>query len=445
MRSSWPARLLPVFQALAEGGWLSVVYAALQVATGEQPRIGVLELAMLAGLGMAWARRRRWRTPTAEAAGLPLLALLGGAAGWFLDPAVRIALIDGHAAVAFGLHVPGWLAAVAVVRGGLHASPDDDEEVGDRLLRFGVPGLAAPWLLGSLASAGALRAAFTATAFVSTMAFAVGAFAALGMARLEDVRITTGSDWRRSRAWLALVAGISLASLLIGIPAAVLLGVPMAALAAAIFGPLRLLFLLLILATTPLIVLIAAATELLRPLLPKGITLPQIKLPNLGGDPLPASTPIPTIVVIVVVAVLALIELAVLALIIYLRWEERRRMAVGDADDFEERSIVIPPEEPPALPAALPRSRRRRNLGEPEGAYLAALDALQRDGRWARRASESPGAHARRVTAEGLAGAAFGRLALAYQLVRYGGRRLPERERRRSRRRLEALRRHLGR
>ncbi len=445
MRSSLPARLLPVFQALAEGGWLSVVYAALQVAVHEEPRVGVLELALLAGAGMAWARRRRWRSPVVEAAGLPLLALAGGAAGWFLDPAVRVALVDGHAGVAAGLHIPGWLAAVAVVRGGLHGSADDDEEVGDRLLRFAVPGLAAPWLLGSLVSSGPLRAAFTATAFVSTMVFAASAFAALGLARLEAVRVTTGSDWRRSRAWLALVAGISLASLVIGVPAALLLGVPLAALAAAVFGPLRLLFLLAILLTTPLIILIAAATELLRPFLPQQISLPQINLPNLGTDPLPASTPIPTIVVIAVVAVLALIELFVLGLMIYLRWQERHMLALVDAGDFEERSIVIPPEEPPAPPAAARRSRRRRNPADPEDAYIAALDALQRDGRWPRLPSESPAAHARRVAGEGLDERAFGRLAIAYQLVRYGGRRLPSPERRRTSRRLDSLRRRLAR
>ncbi len=87
-----------------------MVYAAIQVAAGEEPRIGVLELAMLAGAGMAWARRRRWRSPLVEAAGLPLLALAGGAVGWFLDPAVRVALVGGQLSLAAGLHVPGWLA-----------------------------------------------------------------------------------------------------------------------------------------------------------------------------------------------------------------------------------------------------------------------------------------------------------------------------------------------
>jgi len=445
MRSSWPARLLPVAQALAEEGWLAVAYAALQVATGEEPRIGVLEMALLAGVGMAWSRRRAWRTPLVEAAGLPILALLGAGLGWFLDPAVRTALVGGHGDVALGLHVPGWLAGVAVVRGGVHGSAEDDEEVQDRLLRFAIPGLAVPWLIGSLSTQGALRDAFTATAFVSTMVFAASSFAALGLARLEAVRSRTGSDWRQSRAWLALVAGISVAAIVIGLPAAALLGVPLAALAAAVFGPIRLLILLAILVTTPLIVLIAAATELLRPLLPEQIGLPHLTLPNLGGDPLPATSSIPTIVVFVVVGLLAVLELTVLGMIIYLRWQERRRMAIVAAGDFEERSIVVPGDEPPPSAPHPPARRRRRGASDPEGAYLAALDALERDGRWPRNPDESPRAHARRAAAEGLGDPGFGRLALAYQLVRYGGRRLPRGELGRTRERLGALLRRLGR
>ena len=79
MRSPWPARvLLPAAQALAEGSWLAVVYAALQAATGQFPWIGPLEFGVMAAAGMAWGRRRRWRSPAADALGLPLLALAGG-------------------------------------------------------------------------------------------------------------------------------------------------------------------------------------------------------------------------------------------------------------------------------------------------------------------------------------------------------------------------------
>jgi hypothetical protein len=52
-----PSRMLPVVQCLAEGGLLAVVAAALQALFGEVPIIGPLEFAILAGAGMAWARR----------------------------------------------------------------------------------------------------------------------------------------------------------------------------------------------------------------------------------------------------------------------------------------------------------------------------------------------------------------------------------------------------
>jgi len=145
------------------------------------------------------------------------------------------------------------------------------------------------------------------------------------------------------------------------------------------------------------------------------------------------------------VGLLAVLELTVLGMIIYLRWQERRRMAIVAAGDFEERSIVVPGDEPPPSAPHPPARRRRRGASDPEGAYLAALDALERDGRWPRNPDESPRAHARRAAAEGLGDPGFGRLALAYQLVRYGGRRLPRGELGRTRERLGALLRRLGR
>ncbi|MGZ6373059.1 MAG: DUF4129 domain-containing protein [Candidatus Limnocylindria bacterium] len=445
MRSSWPGRLLVVLQVLAEGGWLAVVYAAAQVATGDEPRVGPLELALLAGVGMAWARRRRWRLPAVEAVGLPLLALVGGAIGWFLDPTVRGLIVDGFPRTALSLHLPGWLAAIAVIRGGMHGMPDDDEGVQDRVLRYGIPGLAVPWLVGSLAAPSHLREAFTAIAFLSTMIFAASAFAALGLARLEVVRATTGGDWRQSRSWVALMAVISLAVAVIGLPAAIFLGVPLAALATLAFGPIRLIFLAGLLLSLPFILVIATVTEMLRPLLPTGFTLPSITFPGFGSDPVQASSPIPTIVVIAAVLVLAAIELGFLALVIYLRWQERRRMAAIAHDGFEERSIVIPPEELPPARATAPRPHsRRRDATDPVGAYLAALEELDRDGRWRRDAAETPAMHARRVRA-GLGEAAIGRLALAYELVRYGSRQLTDREAHRARRRLDRLRQRLRR
>jgi hypothetical protein len=138
--------------------------------------------------------------------------------------------------------------------------------------------------------------------------------------------------------------------------------------------------------------------------------------------------------------ILVIVELAVLALIIYLRWKEKRRYRFAPIDEFEERAIVIPPAKNPPMPAQPRQARRRADPGDPTGAYLAALEALERDGRWQRRPTETPAGHAQRAASEGLPGTPLARLAAAYQLVRYGERDLSPREAGRGRGRLGRLR-----
>ena len=106
----------------------------------------------MAGAGMAWGRRRRWRSATAEALGLPLLALAAGAFCWLLDPLVRGDLAVGQPIAALSLHGAGWLGAVAFWRGEVHRSTEDDDVIQDRLLRWVLPGLAIPWLVGHATS-----------------------------------------------------------------------------------------------------------------------------------------------------------------------------------------------------------------------------------------------------------------------------------------------------
>jgi len=440
MRSSWPTRiLLPAVQVLAEGGWLAVVYAALQAIGGDTPRIGPLELALLAWGGLAWGRRSRWTGAGAEAIGLPALMLLGGLLGWLLDPEVRGLLIDGRPLAALGTHLPGWIGAAAVWRGETHRSIEDDDLLAGQLLRWVVPALAVPWLIGHGMVSGAAEVAFSSAAFMGTLVFFGAAFTAMGLARLEAVRATTGADWRMNRSWLVLVVGVALAITAIGIPAAALLGVPASALLATLIGPLRVIFLALLLISTPLIVLIAAATQLLSPLLPRNFRLPDFNLRNLTIDPSQVISDAPTVVFFSVVVLLAVVELLFLALVLYLRWQERRRYRFAAANPFEEREIVVPPAEPMPTPRPPARAHRPRAT-DPTGAYLAALDELARDGRWPRRPAETPAAHAARVRGEGLAGSPLARLAAAYQLSRYGAVLLGQSEARRARGRLARLR-----
>jgi hypothetical protein len=446
MRSSWPVRiLLPTVQVLAEGGWLAVGYAALQAFSGGTPHIGPLELALLAWIGLGWGRRTRWTGVAAEAIGLPTLMLLGGAVGWVLAPEVRILLVHGQLMAALGTHLAGWIGAIAVWRGEAHRAMEDDDLLAGQLLRWVVPGLALPWLLGHLLTAGAAEVAFTSAAFMGTIVFIGSAFTAMGLARLEAVRAATGSDWRANGSWLLLVLGVALALTAIGIPAGALLGVPASALLAVLIGPLRVILLVLLLLSTPLIVVIATLTELLRPFLPTQIRLPHFSLPNLAVDPTQVVSDAPTVIVFSIVILLAIIEVAVLALVLYLRWQERRRFRFAATDPFEERAIVIPPPDAIPLVTPLPRVRPRPDPADPTGAYLTALAVLERDGRWSRRPTETPAAHARRAAREGLASTPLARLAAAYQLVRYSDRRLSPREAGRSRGRLGRLREELRR
>ncbi|HEX6129988.1 MAG TPA: hypothetical protein VF071_13290, partial [Candidatus Limnocylindria bacterium] len=240
MRSSWPSRLLlPAAQIVAEGSWLAVVYASVQALAGLPIWLGPLEMALLAWAGMSWGRRSRWRSAPAEALGLPLLALVAGAAGWLIDPQVRQALVAGDVLTALSQHPAGWLGALAFWRGEVHRSTEDDDAVQERLLRWGVPGLALPWAVGHLGSSGIVEEEFTAAAFIGTIFFVGSAFTAMGLARLEAVRATTGSDWRANRSWAALLIGTALVVTLLSIPAAALLGIPVRALLVTILGPLQ--------------------------------------------------------------------------------------------------------------------------------------------------------------------------------------------------------------
>lgn len=440
MRSSWPVRvLLPTVQVLAEAGWLAVVYAAIQAFSGGIPRVGPLELGLLAWIGLAWGRRSRWTSAAAEAIGMPALMLLGGLVGWLLAPEVRSLLISGHPVEALGTHLAGWIGAVAVWRGEAHRATEDDDLLAGQLLRWVVPGLAVPWLIGHQLTSGAAEVSFTSAAFMGTVVFVGSAFTAMGLARLEAVRAATGSDWRTNRSWLLLVVGVALAITAVGIPAGAMLGVPASALLTVLIGPLRVILLTLLLVSTPLIVVIAALTELIGPLLPGQFTMPEITLPNLAVDPAQVPSDTPTVVFFSVVVLLAIIELTFLVVILYLRWQERRRYRFTADDPFEEREIVVPPPEPAPVVASMRRERARPDPADPTGAYLVALEVLERDGRWARRPTETPAAHAARVAREGLAGVSLTRLAIAYQLVRYGERRIGAAEAHRSRGRVGRL------
>ena len=241
-----PSRLLPVAQCLAEGGLLAVVAAALQALAGEVPIIGPFEFAILAGIGMAWARRTRWRTPVWEAFGLPFLIVGAGTICWLLAPEVRVALAEGEPQAALGTHPGAWMGSLAVFRGSVHHTREGDEEVQDSLMRWGLPALAIAWLIGTLAArevSPAVADAFTAVAFIGSLVFIGAGVLALGLARLATVR----GDGPGGGSWFGFALVVALGIAIIGIPAAFLLGVPLETLLVALVAPVRVVGALLVL------------------------------------------------------------------------------------------------------------------------------------------------------------------------------------------------------
>jgi hypothetical protein len=436
MRSSWSARILPAAQSLAEGSWLAVLYAALQASAQEIAYLGPLELGALVGVGMAWGRRPPRTSPAVEAVGLALLALLCGVFGWLLAPTVRVALSEGDLFRALSLHVPGWLAALAFWRGAAHRFRADDAVTEHVLARWAVPGLAIPWLLGYAFAGGQLQDHFAAAALISTLLFIGSAFTALSLKRLEALRRSTGRDWKGDRSWLFMIIGMALVLTVASVPLAAIMGIPARSLLAAIVVPLQTFILLLVLLTAPVLLAAAFVAGWLGTMLPsEPFHLPSFRIPR--GEP---GSDLVLIIISVIVASIFLLEFLALIVLLWMVYAGRRR---GDPSEqpFEERAIVPPAdgeEDAPPVPAV--GWRRVPVSNEVTAAYLAAIDALAIDGRWPRRANESPAAHLARIRAAGFGSGAFGRLAAAYQLVRYGGRSLPDRERSRSRSRLDSIR-----
>ena len=432
--------MLILTQVIAEGGWLAVVAAAIQVLTGELPQVGPFELAVAAAVGLGWVRRRFWRGRVPSAIGLPLLAVFGGAVVWLLDPAVSATLADGNIVGALQTNPAGWIGIVAVLRGAAHRAPDLDEDIQDTLLRWGLAIIAVGWLVGGLAAqsekaAPGAELAFESAALIGTLAFAAGGLVAAALARIASHQKERSG---RPASWALVTIGLAAAVISIGLLVGALLGVPLEALALALIGPVRLVLVAMVVLVAPLAVLGGWMAEWLHAIIPNGITLPRFALPIFGIGPTDPTNPAPTIIFFTIVGILILLELA--AVLVYLRWRIKATTMTADevVQAGEERAIVRPPS---TVPARLhPSPGRTLDPADPVDAYLLALRDLNGREALERRPSESPAAHAARLVADPALHRSFGHLAVAYQLARYGARSLGARERKRSASRLAAFR-----
>ncbi len=220
-------RLRGFLVAVAEGGWVAVVYAALDVGLFRRSAgLGLLVLVVAAGIGVLVNRSGDRGRVANRLVGYVVLgfAVLAGM------------LLEHPTTIGDGLLLPGpWCVALAAWRGLRRGDANHDDVAMSDLLARGGPVLALVWLAGSVAAAG--RTTFLAPALVGTLVFVAAGLAAIGLARLERLELDGAADAAESGLWLRLLGLVVGGTLIAGLPVAWLVGVPLRALGAAIVGP----------------------------------------------------------------------------------------------------------------------------------------------------------------------------------------------------------------
>lgn len=407
--------------AAAEGAWVVIVYAAVQLrSTGQPLYLGLWEFVVAAACGLIASRAVGGRSARPVAA---LVVLLAALAGWLSDPTARGYLTAGAFGAASAQHICGLLLGLAAWRGARHVDPSGEDLRVGRLLAWATPALAVPWLVGA---AGAERSAFVGLALPATMLFVATAVVAVGTTRLEALGQTVGVDWRGNRTWLALLTGTAAFVLILGAPVALLLGTSLESVLATILGPLG--------------GLGAGVAAALRPVTDSLAGA----LGALGTSPHPAPTGTvsqvpPTGIAIPSwltngAALLAGVGLIGGGWLVWRRIHGAPSAPSWQPPPAEERRFVWP-----TLTLRIPKPVLRIDrFGRPASpttaseAYLALLGSLESDERIARRPAESPAGHAHRRRAEGTGSLGLDLIAADFALERYAARRLTRPETRRA-------------
>jgi hypothetical protein len=432
--------------AVAEGAWVAAVYSLVQAAAHEEAPLGPAGMAVAAAAGLLIARR--WGPGLGERWPWVVLGLVGLAAvvGVLAAPHALAALVEGGPVEALRTNPGGALVGLAFLRGTAHARTATSEEVLGSLMAIGLPGLVVPVLLaGSLPEP--WRTEATTGVVVAIAVFLVAGTVGLAVTRISAIGGTAGFDWRRNRAWLALVALLAVGIVVAAIPAAVVVG-PIVRVAFAVAA-------LPLLAVGALAGLGQVSRRAVLSFLVGGIALLLIIAIAGPQDPTRSETPEgpgsgseasdTTVVTFAGGGVLVL--LTVVGIVVLARLWMREALRPLESDVAEERTIDPGrPERRETQPSRVDRRTRPRH--EPTGAtgaYLALLDDLERRPPVARLEAESPAEHARRLRRSGVGAIGLDLLAADYELERFGDRVLTAGETRRALGRWRRLRASLGR
>ena len=432
MRSRWSAEGALTWLAVAsmEGAWLTLAYIGLQWAT-QQPRLplNVLHFGLAVVCGMLIARTWRNLTQTRFALLMAAAVVVAGVIGTLLS-GISFNDIGDFIRVA-ALTPATWLLGLSLVRGAVRSDPRSGYDT-ERLFSFGIPALVVFWIIASITSFHRTDG-FLAAAFTVTLTFVSAGLLALGLSRLDDLEVEA-ADRAARRRWLGLLVAIVLLVLVVGVPLALFLGVPVSSAVSGVLGPLApVLIWIFYLMSIPIFWLLdllsrAIGNPFARP--PASI-LSALPTP-IGNGPPPlfepgtAQVPELTWLLIAIVAVGLVLLVRVLAALLRRPVLTQRGAAAGEVRAAEAISLPALPH----LPRLALRQIRRPAPRSANEAYRLALTALH-DGPQARQAAETPREHASRI-GDSAVGREMAWLATDYQLGDFATEPLSAKEERRA-------------
>lgn len=430
--------LIPVaLLLLAEAAWIWVLAGLVQEFTLHDRGLELVILVAAVAAGLVAARllvpRLGARWPVAAL----LLIVVAGAAGWLSSPQVRDLLATGGLPAigpALGELPAGWLAGLALLRGFALARPDLDPRPVGRLLGVGAPGLVGAVVLGGMV-AEPWRARFLADAQLGTVLFLICGLVALALARLGEIGLGWGFDWRRNPAWVGFVIVLVLGIAFVALPVPLVSGPAIRLLIGLLVVPALIAGLVVgywrqTVRTIGLAVIaVAVVLAILRLFAGSGTKPPPDAQAGGGAAGSAATTPTEVAVVLAGAGIVV-----VIVVILVLAWLWMRRVRPLE-DPLEETRVIDRGEDQPGAGPAGWRRLLPRIRSQPRdaiGAYLALLEALERRPAVRRNQSETPAEHAHRLRAAGRSGLSLDLLAADYALARFGGAALTLREERRA-------------
>jgi hypothetical protein len=437
---------LPVLlAAVAEGAWVAAVYAVACAMARVPAPLGVAGMAVAALAGLIAARRLgpalgdRWPTVALG------LVIGGGILGVLAAPAAVAAIGELEPLAVLRAHPGGALAGLAVLRGMAHGRASASATSLGRLVEVGLPGLVIPVVVAGMLDEPWRGEALEAIA-TAVVTFLVAATLGVAVTRIASLGTRAGFDWRRNRAWLALVALLAVGVVAAVLPAATLVGPVVRVVVGAVVVPLF------------AVGVVAGLTQVSRravlAMLVLGVGM--LLVVALAGPTRPGEDPgeppgqgnvLESESQVVTFAAGGLLTIAVIAGIVLLaRLWMREALRIVPGDVAEERTIDR--RMPEDRRAGRQHGRRPVGTGPPgdaASAYVALLADIADRPAIARLDGESPAEHAARLRAEGLGAAGLDLLAADYELVRFAGRSLTTGEGRRAIARWRRLRVSLGR